>query len=313
MNRTKIFSNKSLFLIAVLAIGFAVFSGCSDPRSEPPTAPDAAFTETITLWQDTPSNGETITANFRVDRPLAPILHPGTDAPARLTVTAFIEPDADILWRERIISDSIPFWSDPNTGLLIYYQIQRSVPESVLDSVAGIRACCDTVPQGTGCCPSDTSGLSAAHAAAQAEFDRWQDSIDIGVADTTRLGMARDSLGIVLDDRFTLALWLDGDTLTVYPEAVYRGDGMTLTGQEIYLATTGQNGFKGRTFRINTAQFAAADANNPTRPIEINWAVCSPAGTRACLSAGEHTLRARVTGAATRITATLVLVYGEEG
>ncbi len=138
-----------------------------------------------------------------------------------------------------------------------------------------------------------------------------QDSLDIAVADTTALGDRRDSLGLVLDDRYTLAMWLDSDTTTVYPLGRILEDGRH-AAQGIYLAETNSvTGLKGRGFQLDLASFEAADLSRPGRPIEINWTVCFGPG-RPCLSEGTHTLRALATGSESYITAAVILVYAEE-
>lgn len=295
---------RTLTLILLVAIGAVVFS-CSDPRSAPATAPEASHTETVTLWVDAPSNGEVISANFEVKQPLAEIDRPGVDAPARLTVAAYIQPDADIAWYERIVNDSIPAWNEH----FIRYLIAIEGQQGIIDSVAAVRALCDTVPEE---CPDDTSGLIPAEQAALELRAVYQDSVSAGQADTTRLGANRDSLGVVLDDRYTLALWMDSDTTTAYPEGLMDSLG-NIGGQEFYLAATNSaTGLKGRSFALDLAQFEAADLRNPGRPIEINWTTCFIGSTRPCMSVGTHTLHARATGATTKITAAIILVYAEE-
>lgn len=295
---------KYTFLTSVLAFGALIMS-CSDPRTAPATAPEPAHTETITLWQDAVSNGQTISASFEVRAPLAEIDQPGVDEPARLTIAAFIQPDSDVSWYERIVNDSIPAWNDH----FIRYLVAIEVQQGIIDSVAAVRALCDTVPDE---CPDDTSGLIPAEQTALGIRATYQDSVATGQADTTRLGLNRDSLGVVLDNRYTLALWMDSDTTTAYPEGFVDAQG-NLGGQEIYLAATnGVTGMKGRGFQLDLAQFEAADLRNPGRPIEINWTTCFIGSTRPCMSVGTHTLHARATGAVSKITAAIVLVYAEE-
>jgi len=56
-------------------------------------------------------------------------------------------------------------------------------------------------------------------------------------------------------------------------------------------------------------RFESADPNNIGYSLEVNWTTCFPGSERPCLSVGDHTLRARLTGSDTRLTGTLVLVY----
>lgn len=295
---------KYLYLFLFLTIAFAVTS-CSDPRTAPVLAPDPAHTESHTLWVNAESNGQTISASFNVSAPLAAIGRPGVDTPARLTIAAFIEPDDDVLWYEKIVNDSLPAWDQTFIRLLVAIEVQNGV----IDSVNGIRALCDTLPEE---CPADTSGLIAAEQNAMNIRSTYQDSVDAAVIDTTALGARRDSLGRVVDDRFTLAIWMDADTTTAYPEALSDEEGR-LYGQEIYLSLTNSaTGLKGRSFYLDMAQFEGADLRNPDRPIEFNWATCFVGSSRPCLSEGTHTIHARATGAVSKITAAVVLVYAEE-
>ncbi len=290
--------------LALLTVGMIILS-CSDPRTAPATSPEPAHTESITLWQDAVSNGQVIDASFSVRQELAEIDQPGVDTPARLTIAAYIQPDNDINWYEKIVNDSIPAWNDP----FIRYLVGIEGQQGIVDSVAGVRALCDTVPES---CPDDTSGLIPAETAAMGIISLYQDSLETGQADTTRLGQARDSLGVVLDNRYTLALWMDSDTSTAFPDGLIDAEGR-IGGQQFYLAATnGATSMKGRSFHIDLAQFEAADLHNPGRPIEINWTTCFIGSTRPCLSVGTHTLHARATGAVTKITAAIVLVYAEE-
>ncbi len=290
--------------ILLLAAGAVLLFSCADPRTPAALAPELSHTETIVLWEQAVSNNATISADFTVRAPLADINQPGLDEPARLTVAAYIVPDADVYWYESIVGDSIPAW----TNAFIRYLVAIERYQGVLDSVAGVRALCDTVPAS---CPPDTSGLIPAEQSAGLALAPYQDSLAVGVADTTRLGATRDSLGIVLDNRFVLALWMDGDTTTVYPDALLDGAGR-LSGQGFYLAATNsETNMKGRGFELDMAQFEAADLRNPGRPIEFNWTTCFIGSTRPCLSEGTHTLHARATGVS-RITAAVVLVYAEE-
>ncbi|MCL4306068.1 hypothetical protein KJZ99_09150 [bacterium] len=296
---------KPKIFICLLILAVSSITACDDPRTPPVTAPNPAHTETILLWQNTASNGEIISAEFEVAAPLASINLPGVDRPARLTIAAYVLPDDDVEWYESIVSDSFPAYSTE----IVRYLVGIETQQGVIDSVAGIRALCDSLPEE---CPSDTSGLLSAESQARSIQETFQDSLDIAIADTTELGDRRDSLGLVLDDRFTLALWMDGDTTTAYPDGLLLPDGR-LSGQGIYLAeTNSQSGFKGRGFQLDLAQFEAADLNNPGRPIEINWTTCFPGSQRPCLSVGQHTLSARATGAVTNITAAIVLVYAED-
>lgn len=294
--------NQTKFILLLFA-GLLI-SSCADPRSAPATAPDSAHSETITLWNNEPSNGDTVAAQFVVSAPLAAIHQPGVDQPARLTIAAYVRPDNDNAWYEAIVNDTFPEWESTFIRFLVAIEAQQGI----LDSVTAVRALCDSLPAE---CPTDTSGLIGAESDALGIQSLYQDSLAVAVADTTALGDRRDSLGLVLDDRYTLAMWFDNDTSTVYPLGRILADGR-LAAQGIYLAETNSStGLKGRGFQLDLASFEAADLDNPGRPIEINWTVCF-GPDRPCLSEGTHTLRALVTGSESYITAAIILVYAEE-
>lgn len=87
--------------------------GCADARKEPLTPAEPGYTETIDLWNSTPTgSGSVATATFTVAQQLAPINVPGQDTPARLRVAAFIVPDCQIYRRLQIMQDSVPYILD---------------------------------------------------------------------------------------------------------------------------------------------------------------------------------------------------------
>ncbi|MBK6765858.1 MAG: hypothetical protein IPG71_05865 [bacterium] len=296
---------KSTINLIILICAALLLASCADPRTPPPAAPVESHTETITLWNSARSDGIELTASFNVERDIADYVTPdGFVQPARLSIAAYIRPDSDIAWFEAIVGDTFPIWDD----ILIRYAIGFEAQKSVLDSVVAVRALCDSLPES---CPDDTSGLIPAEHVADSIKAIYQDSIAVAVADTTELGGRRDSLGLVLDDRYTLAIWLDDDSATAYPLATRLQDGR-IADQSIYLAETNfDSGLKGRGFDLDLAGFYVADLNKVDRQVFLNWASCFRDGVP-CLTQGSHTLRARVTGAETYVTAALILVYAEE-
>ncbi|MBU0692701.1 hypothetical protein KKC97_08985 [bacterium] len=294
-----------LGLISLMLLSMLVIWSCGDERTEPPTAPDPGYTRTIVLAQDAVSNGQEVTMTFTVDSELAPVTLPGVDQPARLYLTAYIRPDDDILWRESIIDDSIPAWEDP----VLEYQIAIEETETDIEALTALVDSCEANPE----CPGDSlTELQTALADAEAVLTAWQDSLAAANADTTRLGLVRDSLAVVVDDRFRLALKFDDDPFLAYPNAIYADEDYALSGQAIYLAATGANELKGKTFSLDLAQFNAADVNNMGRPIELNWTTCFSGVDRPCLSPGSHSFTVSLTGNETYVSAVLVLVYAEE-
>ena len=198
---------------------------------------------------------------------------------ARLTVAGYISPDDDIFWREAIINDSIPPKADIITGFLI--QLDALGPDTLWshdDSLLGLAL---------------------------------QDSMQWEVDDTTAMGVRRDSIMLVVDDRFTLALWLDApaaDTTAKYPEAIYTDEVGTLSGQHFYLSPTDSTSAKkARSFQMLLRQWTAADPANVGRPIEVNWLAELSSGD----PPSEHTIRVKLTGTDSRIIGTIVLVYRE--
>jgi len=189
---------------------------------------------------------------------------------AMLTVAGFITPDDDILWYEALIGDSFPATTNRITGYLV--GLDTLGPDSTWsheDSLVGMAI---------------------------------RDSLNQAVAETTAMGDRRDSLIIVVDDRFVLSLWLDADTTERYPDAVFLDEAATLiSGQHFYSSPTDpSSGMKGRSFQLRMRQWNAADPANVGRYIELNWL--------SRLTPGTHTLRGKLTGSGSKITGTIVLV-----
>jgi hypothetical protein len=144
----------------------------------------------------------------------------------------------------------------------------------------------------------------------QTDTTAYHDTLNVLIADTTAFGMLRDSLGRVVDNRYNLTLWLDDDTTATLPEAVYLTADHQVGHQGIYLAATDSvTGYKGRRFELALNNFMAAnpDPDYLGHEREFNWVTCG--SSHPCLSPGDHTLRARLTGSDAKITGTLVLVY----
>jgi len=289
--------------LVALALG-ALIGGCADPRTEPAPTRSPGYTETIVLFEGVVSAGQQISVAFSVDQDLAPIVHPGQDTPARLRIAGFIRSDdPQIVRRELIVGDLLPELSDSIVGFLVT-AADLELQLDVIDSCLAHPETCDT------------TGKAAARAEALDSLQVVDSLRQVAIDDTTTLGIERDSLALVLDDRYALAIWLDEDTTTYYPEGEYV-DATTVGGQGIYLASTGDStatypGMKGRGFDLPLDRFQAADLNSPGETREVNWTTCFPGSTRPCLSTGSHTFLARLTGTESRITATLVLVYAEE-
>ncbi len=197
-----------------------------------------------------------------------------TLAAATVTVAGFITPDDDILHIEAIQNDSIPAEADTITYFLVR-----------LDSLG---------PDSTWSPDTTILGLAL------------RDSLQWTIDDTTEMGMRRDSLILLVDDRYVLSIWSDVDATERYPSAVYLDDQAdTLSGQRFWAAATDTvTEMKGRSFQLNLREWNAADPANVGRPIVINWL--------SRLTEGSHTITVRLMGSGSRITGTIMLVY-EEG
>jgi hypothetical protein len=194
-------------------------------------------------------------------------------AAATVTVAGFIMPDSDILHIEAIQNDSIPAKMDTITYFLV--RLDSLGPDSLWSP--------------------DTTILGLA----------LRDSLQWNIDDTTEMGVRRDSLILLVDDRYVLSVWADVDTTERYPEAIYLDEaGDTLSGQHFYASPSDTvTGMKGRSFQLDLRAWSAADIANEGRPIEINWL--------SRLIPGEHTISVRMTGSGSRITGTIMLVIGE--
>lgn len=328
-----------LFILVALLAFAMMISSCGDSRTPPAASSQLEHTQTIVLWNDQVSNGQAINADFTVERDLMEIMRVGQDKPARLYLWAYIRPDADILWRESIIRDTTPVFY--NHGISLQIELEKYGRR--LDSLTMIAdsmtfafdsTLCDTpfvvIGTDTTWCDSilfrlypdsmvhafDTTGVALPLQETHAIYTIYADSNAVLMRDSTLMGVRRDSLGYVLDDRFSLAMWLDDDSVATYPEAIFNDTLLVhpdtlLFGQSIYLAATDSaSGLKCREFSLNLALFNSADSNNPLYPLENNW-TCFPGVTR-CLHPGVHSLRVRLNGTQTKITGTIVLVYETE-
>jgi hypothetical protein len=298
--------------VLIAASLWAFVGGCADPRSEPLAPASHAYTQTIVLWDSAVSSGTKLSAPFTVGQPLAPIRQLGVDHPARLTLAAYIVPDADIRRFEIITVDSLPLLTKSVNDT---FQVNVFNLTFTLDSALFIDSSCTANPN----CGFDTTGLDSLIDTTRAQLNYWTAKWLRAVADIERLTPEADSLARVLDDRFQLAIWMDDDTTTRYPEAAFDTLGR-LRGQRIFAAATGDTttplpGMKGRGFSLNLENFSVADPVNPGRSLEVNWTQCFVGFESPCLSdsagMGPHTLYARLTGPGSRITGTLVLVYRE--
>lgn len=293
--------------VAAVLVAASLMGGCADPRSKPLAPRSPGYTETIVLWNAAVSGGIRLSAAFTVDQPLAPIRQLGVDHPARLTLTAYINPDSSIDRYETVVQDSLPTLKDQ----LLNVQVRIFADEFSLDSALIVDSICRIDPD----CGYDTTGIGAFMAGLRDTLNAYNVILDGLFADTTRLGDERDSLSHVLDDRYRVAIWMDDDTTIRYPEAQFDTLGY-LNGQGLFAAATGDSttpfpGMKGRGFQLNLDSFQAADSLNPDRSLEVNWTQCFAGLDLPCMSVGNHTLHALVTGTGSRITAALVLVYQE--
>jgi hypothetical protein len=314
---------RNLAAIALILCVSAFFlASCADTRTPPAPEPDPGYTETIVMWENVVSGGNQIAATFEVDQQLAPINNVNVDHPARMTLVAYIRPDNDILRFEVLANDSVPAVARTETG----YQGTIDAFVTSLDSLFRIDtaftnncAPCIECPC-TVNCVYDTCGFAQLRGVLRGDSTTIAGLLTLTRAYKSRLEFERDSLGILVDNRYKLSVWLDdASTPAIYPSGFYM-DSVTVNGQEIYRAQTDTTrgipttGMKGRGFDFDLDGFYAADPLplNYGNQYRINWAECFSGNAR-CLSPGTHTMYAALSGAAdTRITGTLVLTYAGE-
>jgi hypothetical protein len=294
--------------VLVTAALLSLFSGCSDKRSAPLASATPGYTETKVLWENVVSDGQKISTTFEVPQVLAPITRPGQDSPARLTIVTYLrDSDSQVSRRDTILLAQIPHLSDSATNI----QVVLVPAAKMLDTLMRSDTLCRLHPN---LCYWDTL-----------ELRRWIDSIGIIVQHQTTLlnnvnaaiavlQSESDSLTHVLENRYTMAIWLDADTAeaqAVYPSALF-GSNNAIFGQALYTAQIDTaTHYRGKGFRINLDRISAADNQHPGYPIEVNWTTCFTGSNRPCLAVGNHTIYARVTGSDTKLTASIVLVYAE--
>lgn len=262
---------KVLEPLLLMCLMALLVAGCADPRTPPPASSETGYTRTIILWEDAVSGEQALNAAFQVDSDLESAI---------LTVAGFIHPDSSIDSMEALVNIWLPATANKITAYLV-----------------GL----DTLGQ------PDSSWTYEDTLFWQA----LQDSLNWALAETTAMGDCRDSLIVAADDRFVLSVWLDEDSLAKYPEAVYLDD-TTVSGQHFYASPSDTDSVsvpgtyimtKGRSFQLRMRQWNAADPSNVGRYIELNWL--------SRLTPGEHALRSRLTQEGSKITGTIVLVYGE--
>jgi hypothetical protein len=299
----------AVFLAAAL---WGLLGGCSDDRSVPLSTQNPAYTETIPLWTDATSDNQRIAATFNVAQELAPIVQPGQDSPARLTIAAYISADDTDITRLELIQNSL---LPPLGDSLIAILVLLSVPQRDYNGYLHIDSLCNANPDSCHQAGVDTAQVHHLIDSLAAIVNPLLAQLHAVQGDTAVLNHEAATRRAVLDNRYTLALWMDQDTAetqAMYPQAVFRDTSYTLGGQALYAARTDTiTHYKGCGFRLNLDRFLAADRNNLRYQLEVNWTTCFTGSQRPCMSPGLHTLYARLTGAQSRITASLVLVYNE--
>jgi len=322
-------------LMAVCLIG--LIAGCSDERTSPPTSSNPSHMRQYDLWSQQASSGETISASFTVERELADV-----EAPVLLTIVTHLETAADPnLVRFDAVTDSLEWLSSALTRyetrlfrlgqdlqtLTAIDSLWLIYPDSMVlafDSTScdtHVTICGDTIY-----CDSlnwamypdsmipafDTTGIGACRVYVNGLIALYEDSTDWAADAQARMGDESDELSAYLDNVYTLALWMDDDTTTRYPNAVYVNPDLELGGQLLYsVVTDSATGLKSRGMSLRLKRFESCDPVNLGETLEVNWVTCFAGSARPCMSVGEHTLRASLNGANTRISGTLVLIYEE--
>jgi len=213
----------------------------------------------------------------------------------RLLLSGFIRPDPAMQWYLDLGTelDSIADRLLSLEGMILNLEVkQNKTPEDLhaIDSLMGVKAGTETEK-------------------------------------TARL-TTQDSLDTRLDDRFKVAVWLDGDAAELYPRAIYldstaapahlHSGERVVWGQGYYLAQEDTGGVYGKTMQLDLRRMMVADATyqNPTKPARpanpdllpelfpvTDWL------TR--LNPGTHTIHFRFAspGTATELSASLYVVF----
>jgi hypothetical protein len=290
----------------LVAATLLVVWGCADKRTPPTAPPELGYTQTFPLWMNAVSGGNFLSAEFFIPQELAPIITPGVDTPAQLTVAAYVLVDGQMIRYEEIRDSLLP----DDVTILLNLLIDSTASAGHADTLHRLDSICAAHPQS---CPAD-SLARLRHDLDSTRAHLTHDSLVSAQAraDTTVLIIERDSLAGVLDNRYVLSLMMDADTTVVYPEAVFRDAQNTLGGQGIFRAATNSaTHMKGRGFNLPMDRFEAADHANLGLPLTVNWTTCFSGSTRPCLSQGSHTLHVRLTGAGSTVTGSLVVVYAD--
>lgn len=328
----------AIWIAALMALCLGgLTAGCGDDRTSPPTSSNPSHMRQYDLWSQRVSSGETISAVFTVERELADV-----ETPVLLTLVTHLETAADPnLMRFDAVSDSLEWLSSALTRygtrlfrlgqdlqtLAAWDSLWLIYPDSMV--IAFDSTSCDThvtICGDTIYCDSlnwamypdsmvlafDTTGRGECRAYVNGLIALYGDSTTWATAAQVRMTGELADLSDYLDNAYTLALWMDSDTTTRYPNAVYKNPDLELGGQLLYsVATDSASGLKSRGMSLRLKRFESCDPVNLGETLEVNWVTCFAGSTRPCMSVGEHTLQARLNGASTRITGTLVLIYEE--
>ncbi|MFC2150613.1 hypothetical protein ACFLQV_03825 [Calditrichota bacterium] len=244
-------------------------TACSDERTPPTVAPDPSYTETYVLMDRVNSNGSEVSASINVRDVIVS---------GEINIYCFIEDDADLASfyskGDRIseLDATIADTLDPRLGTLEFYE--------TIDS------------------------LVTADSLELADLRRRKTRLQNTIVDLNR---QRDSLDVILDNRFTVSVKLD-DGAWRYPQASildYRTkrndaelwadsldmrldyltalpDSQAFWGQGTYLSDADTLGWRGRKFALNLTEFWVADLSwvVDEKPVRDTYLVLQP-GERA--------------------------------
>ena len=280
-------------LLIALFTGSAWLTGCSDERTAPTKPHDPSYTQTILLMDSVAAMGNDLTANFTLRDNIAQEDSDG----GILFLYGYLLPDDDI-------------------NLFDRYEVENDSIAEVILGFDGAILEIELKPDKTHQDSLELDSLWNLKNGELAQIDLRND--------------ARDSLDIILDNRYKLSVWLDDDAYEYYPNAAFLdstvipflGSDMTVWGQGFYFAPANERGIRGMRMRINLSEWWVADAGWETNDPYIPDALPARGGTMPELFPirnwldrltpnTTHTIHARfgAPGTRTALTASLYVVY----
>lgn len=265
--------------------------GCEDDRKAPTVPGVPTYSQTLTIINERPSNGDTLMVSFQLRDSVTS---------AYLYITGTLLPEAGLSLMDslkekvRVLDSIIVRLSARILDLELIPDTLRTPEQNrELDSLRGVRG---------------------AKEAEKAGHNARIDSLDTRLDDRFKVGIGLDNDGVFLHPR---AIFLDSSAV---PSHLRSGE-RVVWGQGFFLPDPDASGWRGKTMRLNLARFWVADETyhppaKPSRPSDPDaLPELYPQEWISRLNPGPHSLKIFFgsPGTQTRLTVSLYLVYRTTG